>query len=61
MYGYLCFYNGKTAEVYAESLYQAKQQAVEAFKVRKNKAHLVSVVLCERPDGSVVEHSTGEF
>lgn len=58
MYGYVCFYNGQRAEIYAETLYQAKLKAMEHFQKtagrRKVKGELVSVVLAERPDGSTV-------
>ena len=57
MYGFKCFYNGREWETYAESMYAAKLAAVAHFKAPKSKAHMVSVVLCERPDGSTVIHS----
>jgi hypothetical protein len=60
MNGYKAFYSGKEIEVYAETLLAAKQKAVAAFKVRPKKAHMVSVVLCEK-DGETVTHSTAEF
>jgi len=60
MNGYKAFYSGKVIEVYAESLFVAKQKAVAEFKVRPKKAHMVSVVLCEK-DGETVTHSTSEF
>ena len=60
MNGYLAFYNDKKIEIYAESLYAAKLKAVAAFKVKPKKAHMVSVVLCEK-DGEVVVHNPAEF
>jgi hypothetical protein len=57
MNGYKAFYNGSTAEIEAESLYAAKVKAVAHFKAPKGKAHMVSVVLCEK-DGEQVSHST---
>jgi hypothetical protein len=33
MYGYKAFYNGKTADINANSLYAAKQAAIVGFKV----------------------------
>lgn len=59
MNGYIAFYRGKQLEVYAESSYQAQQKAAAQFKARKS--HEVSVVLCERSDGSQVTHSTAAF
>ena len=55
-YGYKAFYNGKTLELYADSLYEAKKLAVAQFKVKPNKAHMVSVMLCEK-DGEPVIHT----
>lgn len=60
MNGYKAFYSGESIEIYAETLLAAKQKAVAAFKVRPKKAHMVSVVLCEK-DGQTVSHSTAEF
>lgn len=60
MNGYMGFYNGKTCEVYADSLYAAKLKAVEHFKPRKSQQHMVSVVLCEK-NGEQVTHSTASF
>ncbi len=61
MNGYLAFYNGRKVEVYAETLYAAKVKAIAALKVRRSQEHMVSVVLCERPDGSQVTHSASMF
>lgn len=53
-FGYVCFYNGKRHELYASSLWDAKQKAVAHFKVPKSKEHMVSVLLAEK-DGQPVE------
>jgi hypothetical protein len=53
--GYVAFFNGKRTEVYADSLYQAKQKAITHFKPRKSQEHMVSVVLAEK-DGQPVTH-----
>lgn len=45
--GYIALYNGKRAEIYAATLYDAKLQALEAFKPPRSKRHLVSVHLAE--------------
>jgi len=55
MNGYKAFYNGKQADIYAESLYQAKMEAIKHFKPRRSQEHMVSVVLCEK-DGETVVH-----
>ena len=60
MNGYKAFYAGKAIELYAETLLAAKVKAVAAFKVRPKKAHMVSVVLCEKA-GETVTHSTSEI
>lgn len=67
MHGFKAFYNDKTVDVYADSLYAAKLKAIEHFKPRKSQQHMVSVVLCEKnvdPEtgkGTQVSHSTAEF
>lgn len=53
--GYIAFHGGKQMEIQAETSYKAHQKAVEAFKVKPNKAHMVSVVLAEK-DGEQVTH-----
>jgi hypothetical protein len=60
MNGYKAFYGGKSIEIYAESLFAAKQKAVAAFKVSPKKQHMVSIVLCEK-GGEVVVHNPAEF
>ena len=60
MNGYIAFYSGKKAEIYAENMFKAKNKAVELFKAPKSKAHMVSVVLCEK-DGAQVTHSTASI
>ena len=60
MLGYVCFYNGKRIELYADNLLDAKLKAIEAFKAPKSKQYLISVVLAEK-DGNPVVHSTAEF
>lgn len=55
MNGYVCFFNSKRIEVRAESLWDAKQKAIAAFKAPKSKAHMVSVTLAEK-DGKEVVH-----
>jgi len=54
MYGYKAFYNDKVTEVYAKTSYEAWQKAVEFFKVKKNKQHMVHVHLCEQNGEEVV-------
>jgi len=59
MNGYKCFYRGKTLEVRAATSLEAQGKAAAAFKARK--AYEVTVVLCERGDGTTVSHSGAEF
>lgn len=56
--GYKAFYKGKTTEVHAETSYAAQQQAAKHFKAKKT--YEVTVVLCERRDGSQVIHTPTE-
>jgi hypothetical protein len=60
MNGYKAFYNGKEIDVYALTSYAAQCLAVEKFKAPKSKAHMVSVMLCEK-DGEQVTHSTASI
>lgn len=46
--GYIAFYNGKKQELYAVSLFDAKQKAIEIFRPAKSKAHMVHVHLAEK-------------
>ncbi len=55
LYGYKAFYRGKTTEVYAKTSYEAQQKAAAFFKAKKS--YEVTVILCERPDGSTVVHT----
>lgn len=56
MNGYVAFYNQRRTEVYADSLYEAKELAIAAFKPPKSKRHMVTVVLAEK-DGQPVVHA----
>ena len=53
MYGYKAFYNGKTLDIHADSLYAAKQAAISMFRAPRSKQHMVSVVLCEKDNKPV--------
>lgn len=55
MYGYVCFYKGRRAEVYAPSSYDAQQEGARVLRAKKS--YDVSVMLAERPDGSDVLHA----
>ena len=57
MNGYKAFYKGRSIEVHAATSYEAQQKAAQQFKARK--AYDITVVLCERDDGSTVVHSGG--
>jgi hypothetical protein len=59
MNGYKAFWRGKTCEVYALTSYEAQLAAAKVFKAKKS--YEVSVVICERADGSTVTHSTAAF
>ena len=52
---YRCFYDQKAVDIVAKSQYAAKLAAIEHFKVRKNKKHMVSAVLSLK-DGEPVTH-----
>ena len=55
MNGYKAYYNGKDTEIFAATLWEAKQKAIAFFKVPKSKHGIVAVVLCEK-EGQQVEH-----
>ena len=54
-YGYIAFYKGKKVEVYAPSSYAAQKLASVHFGVKRS--YEITVVLCERSDGSQVVHT----
>lgn len=55
MNGYVCFYRGKKAEVYAKTSFEAQKKAAEIFKAKKT--YEITVVLAEK-EGKPVIHST---
>lgn len=59
MNGYICFYNGKRTEIHAEDSYSAELKAIDFFKPLKSKKHMISVVLAEVNNESVVK--TADF
>ena len=54
MNGYIAFYKGKRAEVYANTSYEAQQKAAALFKAKKR--YEVSVMLAEK-EGQQVVHA----
>lgn len=58
MNGYVCFWRGKKAEVYAETSFEAQKKAAEIFKAKKT--YEISVVLAEK-NGNPVIHSTSNI
>jgi hypothetical protein len=60
MNGYKAFYNGKTWDIHADSLYAAKQAAIKVICPPRSKEHMVSIVLCE-VGGKPVEVSTASL
>ena len=57
---YAIFYKGKSAELKATSLYEAKQAAISYFRAPRSQHHMVSVVLSRSQSGEVVTH-TADF
>lgn len=55
-HGYVAFYNGKRADVWANSSFDAVERARVFFKPPKSKKHMVHVVLAEK-NGEQVVHS----
>jgi hypothetical protein len=56
MNGYIAFYRGKRAEVYAETSYEAQQKAAIVFKAKKS--YEVTVMLAEKNGVEVVHTAT---
>jgi hypothetical protein len=54
--GYVCFYNGKRVEIFADSMFQARELAEKLFKPSKSKKHMISVVLAEIDGKTVVQN-----
>ena len=51
MNGYKAFYKGKEIEVYADTSYQAQQEAIKIFKAKKSWD--VTICLCEKEEEQV--------
>jgi hypothetical protein len=64
MHGFVAIHGSRQIDVYAESLFQAKQKAIAQLKVRKSQEHMISVMIAERDvdpvtmKGTQVVHST---
>lgn len=55
MNGYVCFYRDKRLEVYADTLWNAKEKAIQEFKLEGKKSRFeVSVHLAELQGKPVV-------
>jgi len=58
MNGYVCFFRGKRAEVYAENLSEAKEKAVVHFKAKGKQRYDVTVMLAEKNGEEVIHTPT---
>jgi hypothetical protein len=58
---YVALWQNKQAEIFAETLYAAKLQAIALWKVRKTQQHMVSVFLVVKADGTPVIHAAAEL
>jgi hypothetical protein len=56
MFGYKCFYKGKTCEVYALRSFDAQEKAAKIFKAKKS--YEVTVILCEKQVNGKIEQVT---
>jgi hypothetical protein len=56
--GYITGYKGKTLEVYAATLWEAKQKAVAHFKPSKKDSGLLWVELAEKAGTPVIHTPT---
>jgi hypothetical protein len=60
MDGYIGLYNGTKVEVYADSIWEAKQKAVQLLNVPKKKEGLLSIMLAE-VNGAQYVHNTSSI
>jgi hypothetical protein len=60
MNGYIAFYRGNQKEVFADSIWQAKQKAIAELSVPKKKQGLLSVMLAE-VEGNQVSHNSSSI
>lgn len=61
-YGYKAFTGyGQEFEVWAPSMNDAKKAVIAEAKIPMSRWSGIGIILCERPDGSVVTHSGTEF
>lgn len=56
MNGYIAIYEKRRAEIYAPTLYDAKQRAVTLLNVPHKKRHLIAILLAEK-NGQPVIHN----
>jgi hypothetical protein len=56
MFGYKCFYKGKTCEVYALRSFDAQEKAAKILKAKKS--YDVTVILCEKHTNNEIEQVT---
>jgi len=54
MNGYVCFYNQKRFEVYADSTYLAQCVAAEKLRIKRRLQHKITVILAEKNDQPVI-------
>lgn len=54
MNGYVCFFRGKRAEIYTETLSEAKEKAVVHFRAKGKQRYDVSVMLAEKNGQEVI-------
>jgi hypothetical protein len=60
MDGYIGLYSGTKVEVYADSIWEAKQKAIQLLNVPKKKEGLLSIMLAE-VNGTQYVHNTSSI
>jgi hypothetical protein len=60
MNGYIGLYSGTKVEVYADSIWEAKQKAIQLLNVPKKKEGLLSIMLAE-VNGTQYVHNTSSI
>ena len=56
MNGYVCFYNRQRVEVYADTMFAARDEAARILRVPPKKQYQINVLLAEK-NGEQVTHT----
>lgn len=57
---YICFFNGRQAEIKAATSYAAQVECARVHRIPDKKRHTITVMLAEKSDGQAVMHTPAE-